>query len=338
KIDGILIQTTEEYFQLKEFGIDKNLMLSPSPLSNDEIDFWVSKEVKINLSSFEEVDYFSSKYPNLPINFRLDLTSSSDQRTAIKKYQLGEVARLLRERNIFINSLHTYPGTNSTLRELMSYQKKAIKVYKKYFPTAKEINLGGGFSFDYTGTDRAKKHFQWDKYFSNLSYLLGKYGVSSELKLIFEPGRDIFADAGKFIISAKRIVNQGRLVNVSTDGSYVYMPSAKLKKRTHQVSFYDNQFTELVEKKNRSVISGSTTLSSDYVVPGIIMAPDLKAGDFIVIHDIGAYGATEHLEFLNKKPCPEVLIRTSREIELITNRGDDTDRIRLMLKTPRFII
>jgi diaminopimelate decarboxylase len=71
---GILLQTPEEWHQLKLFGLNREMIASPSFLSNEEIDFWTSKNIIINLASFEEIKYFVQKYKNISLSFRVDAT------------------------------------------------------------------------------------------------------------------------------------------------------------------------------------------------------------------------------------------------------------------------
>ena len=63
----ILIQTTEEYCQLKKFHLEKNVLVSPSFLSDRDIDFWIRRGIEIHLASMEEVEYCISRYPKKPV-------------------------------------------------------------------------------------------------------------------------------------------------------------------------------------------------------------------------------------------------------------------------------
>jgi diaminopimelate decarboxylase len=128
---------------------------------------------------------------------------------------------------------------------------------------------------------------------------------------------------------------------VFTDGSYVHMPSATIRTRQHRLQFYDLSFSRVLEdasSEKAGFLSGNTTLSSDRLFPGIIYFPSrLKEGDYIILEDVGAYCATQHMDFLNKAPCPEVLVRKNGSLELITERGTPTDKIRYALQSPQRI-
>jgi len=334
---GILLQTEEEWYQLRKFGVNAKMIASPSFLSDKEIDSWSEKNVPVNLASLEEVKYWIKKH-GTPMSFRLDLTFRQNQRTGIKKRQLDQLSSLLKQAKIAPKSIHVYCGTGSDIGKVKKYLKKTLKIWRKYFPEVKEINLGGGFGFDYENTDSDKKHFDWREYFDYLSLLVRKYQIPVDVKFLFEPGRDILADVGQMVLCVKRIVKFPNSTEISTDGSYVYMPSATKRKRIHNLIFFDNNFKEIKTQNFFSnKLSGSTTLSSDYILPLPTNIPvGIKEGDYIAVQDVGAYGATQHMEFLNKKPCPEVFV-DNRKILLITERGLDTDKVRYVLENPKEI-
>jgi len=47
--------------------------------------------------------------------------------------------------------------------------------------------------------------------------------------------------------------------------------------------------------------------------------------------DVGAYCATQHMEFLNIPPAAEVLVDAAGSAHLVTSRGDDLDKWRYLL-------
>jgi hypothetical protein len=54
-----------------------------------------------------------------------------------------------------------------------------------------------------------------------------------------------------------------------------------------------------------------------------------------MILDVGAYCATQHMEFLNVPPAAEVLVDADGKINLITSRGDDLDKWRHLLASKK---
>ncbi len=328
---GLLLQTEEEWYQLQKGGLQKNMLVSPSFLSNEEIDFWVSKGIRVNLASLEEVQYTLEKYPDYPISFRLDFTFWQNQRTGIKKKELPALLEILHKYNRKPHSFHVYAGTGSSLSQMKKAAQRTLKLYESHFPDVEEINFGGGFGFDYTAKKPEDKHFDWDSYFAFLTTLISESKVPKNVKLSFEPGRDLFADIGVLATRVKRVLNNRSVLDVATDSSFVYMPSATKRARTHQLNFMRDYKIMTDFRATKAMLSGCTTLSKDYLLPEKVEVPsDIKIGDLVIVKDVGAYGATQHLEFLNKRPAPEVLINGD-ENYLISERGALEDRVRYLV-------
>ncbi len=333
-----LLQTPEEFYQLKKFHLEKNVLVSPSFLSDKDIDFWTRRRIEINLASMEEVEQCMAQYPKKPVSIRIDCTKEEKQRMAIKRSQLSLLKKRLAETGTSLRSFQVYSGTGSTLETLKKNADLVFDIYTRYFPQAKVLNFGGGFGFDYNAVTSEEKHFNWDEYFMHIAKRIRERNIPDDVAFIIEPGRDVFADVGSFLISVNRTIQAVSIKQIATDGSYVFMPSATIRSRQHRTRFFSSRFRELVRRDDRGYISGCTTLSSDYVFPGPISIPrNLEKGDYIFIEDIGAYGATQHMEFLNKRPCPEFLIRSDGIITLLTHRGSAIDKIRYTLIKPRII-
>jgi ubiquinone/menaquinone biosynthesis C-methylase UbiE len=105
------------------------------------------------------------------------------------------------------------------------------------------------------------------------------------------------------------------------------------------VVFFDENFQRVTHGKTFSgKLSGSTALSSDYILPHQVSIPyNIKENQCIAVQDTGAYCATQHMEFLNKKPCPEILVN-GEKMFLITKRGKDTDKLRYVFKKPKELL
>ncbi len=326
---GATLQTKEENEHFKEFGLNLPRIVSPTHLSDSDLEYFVSENLPVNVGTLDNLRKLLN-YGVEDIRIRVDLSPES-QRQGIRLGQFPEVKKLLGNRKLY--GIHIYPGTSSELEICLRYQRMALEVLQ-HFPDLREINLGGGFYFDYEEKNNEKQHFDWRTYFSELKKRIGGLGVGKSVKFVLEAGRDILADVGIMLVKVNSVerVFESEYYEVYTDGSYVLIPSATVKERQHQLRFFNADFEERKEREYNgrpAKLSGNTTLSSDRLFPGIVyVPPELRAGDYIAIDDVGAYGATQHLEFLNKVPAPEVLVRTDGSIDVISYRGKLTDRLR----------
>jgi hypothetical protein len=82
----------------------------------------------------------------------------------------------------------------------------------------------------------------------------------------------------------------------------------------------------------QAALRGRTILRHDYILPGDCWVPDgVAAGSHLVIMDVGAYCATQHMEFLNVPPAAEVMVDATGCAHLVTARGDEFDKWRHIL-------
>ncbi|MBD3330832.1 methyltransferase domain-containing protein [Candidatus Peregrinibacteria bacterium] len=335
---GILLQSLSEFQQVSSYFGEENLpkmIASPSVLSLEEHNKWKSTGVQLNVSSLEEVKMLSTVDPQQAIDVRIDLSKNRKQRLGIKRGEIPELKRLISEGHLKLEGFHMYAGTGSSLDKMLKETEEAIIYSSKHFPSLQILNLGGGFDFDYDCfCDGDAKHFDWSTYFQRLAYLLDKYRISKNVQIYIEPGRDIFADSALFLlgIKNKKVWKKG-VKDLCVDGSYVHMPSAMIRRRQHRVQFF-NKEGRIMEKEGAKVrLAGATTLSRDFIFPGVIDAPNVRPA-YVGVGDVGAYGATQFLRFLNQRSAPEVLITEKGDLKLLTQRGGDEDGLMRVLRNP----
>ncbi len=336
---GLALQSLEENEHLKKFNLNLMKIISPTHLSKEDLDYFLEMQSKINVATISNLKELLDKKANF-IGIRVDLSPESNQRHGIKSSQFEEIKSLLKKFNRNLDGIHTYLGTRSDIDVHLLYQRKIIEC-SKLFPDLKEINLGGGFNYDYK--KEKNNHFDWETYFHELKKNINEFEISEKVDFSIEPGRDILADCGLLIVKVNGIerISGKELFEIFTDGSYVHMPSATITTRQHKLCFFDKDFNRIKFDKTNLMpgfLNGNTTLSSDRLFPGIVYFPrNLKVGDYIVLEDCGAYCATQHMEFLNKAPCPEVILRQSGKIDLIAERGPVIDKIRNVPTFPKSI-
>ena len=110
------------------------------------------------------------------------------------------------------------------------------------------------------------------------------------------------------------------------------MPSAQYKGRRHNITFLDSNMEEIRADCVTAALRGKSVLRHDYILPGEYPAPvGIGPQDYLLIHDVGAYCATQHMEFLNIPQAAEVLIDRSGSPHQITNHGGEFDKWRHLL-------
>ena len=102
-----------------------------------------------------------------------------------------------------------------------------------------------------------------------------------------------------------------RAVDVHVDASFTQVPAPKIRGRQHKAVVLDPQGKLKKGPKYEARLCGSTTLSTDQLLPRPILIPEVEAGDLIVILDVGAYGRAGSYNFLGKTQPPEILLENT---------------------------
>lgn len=327
---GLLLQLPCEYEILRRFGFDK-FIVSTGHVSNKDISFWAETGYPIFLSSLDELHYLLQSHGQASINVRFDSLSSG--KPGIKYSELKALSDLLKDNGRELDCFELYCGSGNSVDNMISVIEQVFMIFRTYFPHAKAINFAGGFAFEYEERDECKKHFEWDKYFKKLRELAERYEVPRHVKFLFEPARDILGDVGALLLSVQRsIIKHPGANRLLTNGSRVLMPSAQYKERRHNVIFLDSTMTEIKSEVVPSALRGRGILRHDYILPGEYLVPDcISSEDYLLILDVGAYCATQHMEFLNIPPAAEVLLDKIGVPNLITLHGDKYDKWRYLL-------
>lgn len=328
---GILLQLPSEYKILQRFGFDK-FIVSPGHVSDRDIGFWCATNHPLFLSSLDEISYFLRINAHGSVNVRLDSLGSG--KPGIKYNQLKELSDLLAQHGRDLDCFELYCGSGNSVYDMVGILEQVFMIFRTYFPKARAINFAGGYGFAYEEWNEPEKHFEWGRYFLELRDAAARHGVPDNVKFLFEPARDVLGDVGALLLSVKRnvIANLGSN-QVLTDGSRVLIPSAQYKERRHNVIFLDSSLAEIrTENPIRATLRGRGILRHDYILPGEYWVPDnVDCEDYMVILDVGAYCATQHMEFLNIPPAAEVVVDTSGEPQLVTAPGDELDKWRHLL-------
>lgn len=327
---GLLLQLPSEYELLRKYGFDK-FIISTGHVSDKDIDYWAGTGYPMFLSSMDEIRSLVEKHPKASLNVRFDSLSSG--KPGIKYNELQVLVDFLKSQGRELDCFELYCGSGNSVDNMISIIEQVFMIFKTYFPTAKAINFAGGFGFDYQEKNEFKKHFEWDKYLRKLKENANRYGISRDVKFLFEPARDILGDVGALLLSVERgLISHPGVNRVLTNGSRVLIPSAQYKERRHNVIFLDSDMTESKSRNVPAALRGRGILRHDYVLPGEYMVPDsVSVGDYLLILDVGAYCATQHMEFLNIPPAAEAVVDQSESIYLITSHGDKFDKWRYVL-------
>ena len=225
--------------------------------------------------------------------------------------------------------MHIGSGTDMThLLRVADAMQKAVETACSIFndtSSVKLISAGGGLPIPYhEGGERvnltAYKEV-WGNAIKRIEALLG-HSVHFEV----EPGRYLVAESGILItkIRAKKIM--GSLLYYLVDAGFDTLVRPAMYGAYHRISICPAPGRTLGSMKP-AVVAGPLCESGDVFTQeegGVVSTrnlPEAEVGDFLIIHDTGAYGSSMASQYNSRLLAPEVLIANGKT-KLIRRRQE----------------
>lgn len=335
---GLLLQIPSEHEILTLYGFDR-FIVSPGHVSDAEVRHWARLGYPTFLSSIEEICVWLAENDG-PVSVRIDSLDSG--KPGLKLGEIAQLKNLLDTSGRMLHSVEGYCGSSRSVSEMVDNMARLFAVLGEHSLTVHAIDFAGGQSFDYGAWLESEKHFDWRTYLTELKRLAEYHQVAPNVEFWFEPARDLLADVAVLLLQVERpLISNSVGSIVVTNGSRMLMPSAQQRDRRHNVVFLNEEMLPLdavseVGKGRWAAIRGRTILRHDYILPGEYRVPvGVDSANHMLILDVGAYCATQHMEFLNVPPAPEVLVDRDGTASLITDRGGALDKWRHLLPEPK---
>jgi diaminopimelate decarboxylase len=319
---GITCNTIEEVRALRDVGFSdwSRVAFSGGVLKSADLAELSETEMVINASSAGNLGRLAAAPARCRIGARLDLYC--DALKGLRESEIAECLGLLARRGKRLDALHSYRGTQvSSIDALVRHAELLLDIAHD-LDGVQEVNLGGGFHYEYeSSTGWPSSRIDFVEYFRAVrSYAEGGRGRFSGV-LAWEPGRVLFAGCGFFVAEIIETRRTGTATaDYYLDASFSQMPSPKLLGRQHHALVVSPTGEIRRDQPVEARLCGTTTLSTDLLLPEPSFLAGAQPGDWLVVLDAGAYGRAGAYHFLGKALPPEVLV-TDDEWRLIRTRG-----------------
>ncbi|QKJ50098.1 diaminopimelate decarboxylase [Proteus vulgaris] len=241
-------------------------------------------------------------------------TGGENSKHGIWYEDVPEALAVIQQYNLTLVGFHMHIGSGVDYQHLSSVCDAMVEQVLTSQVDIQAISAGGGLSTPYQEGDATvdlEHYFSlWDKARQRIAQHLGH---SVELEI--EPGRFLVAESGVLISQVRAVKSMGSRHYVLVDAGFSDLMRPAMYGSYHQISVLDSRgqikpMTELQE----TIVAGPLCESGDVftqqeggtVVPRLL--PQAQVGDYLVIHDTGAYGASMSSNYNSRPLIPEVLI------------------------------
>lgn len=236
-----------------------------------------------------------------------------------------EALSVIQQYNLTLVGFHMHIGSGVDYQHLASVCDAMVEQVLTSKVDINAISAGGGLSTPYQEGDATvdlTHYFSlWDKARQRIAQHLGH-----DIELEIEPGRFLVAESGVLISQVRAVKSMGSRYYVLVDAGFNDLMRPAMYGSYHQISVLDNhgQIKPMTELRE-TIVAGPLCESGDVftqqeggtVTPRLL--PQAQVGDYVIIHDTGAYGASMSSNYNSRPLIPEVLM-TKGAPQLIRRR------------------
>jgi diaminopimelate decarboxylase len=226
---------------------------------------------------------------------------------------LDEALRLVEKYRLDLVGLHMHIGSGADFEHLGRVCDAMVTQVRTLGLDLRAISGGGGLPIPYKPSDSqfdtASLHRLWDGARKQIEKSLG-HDVSLEI----EPGRFLVAESGVLVatvLASKRMDGTRFLL---ADAGFNDLVRPAMYGSYHEISIVRARGERATGATEPTVVAGPLCESGDVFTQeegGVVVTRDLPAaavGDLVVLHDTGAYAASQASNYNTRPYLPELLL------------------------------
>ncbi|MBI3819666.1 MAG: alanine racemase [Planctomycetes bacterium] len=330
-----------EYEKARRLGIPGNRIVFNGPMkTRDELVRAIREDAILHADSLDEIysiERLAAEMNTKPVvGVRVGVDAGVHPRWDRFGFDLasGQAAQAVRRiaagGRLTLGGLHCHIGTyildpGAYSKAAKQIAEFAAEIEKMFGVSPTHLDLGGGFASNNT---LGSQYYAGgiaptiDNYAEAISTALMSAGNGRTrlLPLLIEPGRAIVDDAGTLIttvVSSKSLANGRKGVVVDAGVNLLFTAW------WYRLGIETDRATDgLLEE---TAVYGPLCMNIDCIRESVPL-PDLRPGDHLVVHPVGAYAFTQSMQFIRLRPAV-VLVNESGVAECIRRAEvlDDLD-------------
>lgn len=254
-------------------------------------------------------------------------TGGENSKHGIWHTQIADAMKVIAEYGLNLVGVHMHIGSGVDYGHLQRVGQAMVDIIDRYGLDIQAISAGGGLSTPYKNQDQI---IDVDHYFSVWQDARAKIEqrLGHAVKLEIEPGRYLVAQSGVLLTEVRAVKTAGegdrQVRYVLIDAGFNELVRPAMYGSYHEISAFNAEFEPIKSHPLMpTVIAGPLCESGDVFTQaegGILIPrslPTVHVGDYIMIHDTGAYGAAMSSLYNSRPLCPEVLIDQDGQTKLI---------------------
>ncbi|WP_320724933.1 diaminopimelate decarboxylase [Enterobacter cloacae] len=240
-------------------------------------------------------------------------TGGENSKHGIWYADMPAALEVLQRYNLKLVGVHMHIGSGVDYGHLEQVCGAMVRQVIDFGQDLEAISAGGGLSIPYREGEEA---IDTDHYYGLWSAARDKVAahVGHPVKLEIEPGRFLVAESGVLVAQVRSVKEMGSRHFVLIDAGFNDLMRPSMYGSYHHISALAADGRDLTDAPRiDTVVAGPLCESGDVFTQqegGKVETralPEVKPGDYLVLHDTGAYGASMSSNYNSRPLLPEVL-------------------------------
>ena len=289
----------------------------------DALEMIAAHRIPVNVGSADMIAQLGAVYPGAKVTLRVNPgfghghsrktnTGGEFSKHGIWHTEIEECLRLGAEAGVNIQGLHMHIGSGTDFEHLATVCDAMVKAASRVGPQLEVISAGGGLPIPYRKDqpriDLNAYYALWQRAGRAVEDIVG-HPVSLEV----EPGRYLVAESGSLLTEIRAVKRMGDNLFYLVDAGFETLVRPSMYGSYHEISIASADGREITGSAD-VIVGGPLCESGDVFTQeegGVVVSrhlPEARVGDYLVIHDAGAYGAAMSSNYNGRKLSPEILI------------------------------
>lgn len=328
-LDTVSIQ--EVQLGLKAGFAPEDIIFTPNGVGLEELEEAANLGVKINIDNLSVLELFGQKHPDIPVCIRINphvmaggnrkiSVGHIDSKFGISIHQLPLIVRVVENTQMCINGIHMHTGSDILDIDTFLLAADILLKTARSFPDLEFVDLGSGFKVPYQKggicTDIKQLGIQLSARFNEFCESYGR-----PLTLMFEPGKFLVSEAGKFLVKVNVIKQTTSTVFAGVNSGFNHLIRPMFYEAYHHITNLSNPEGRMRFYSVVGYICETDTFASNRQIA------EISEGDILCFNNAGAYCFTMASNFNSRLKPAEVLVYKGQDY-LIRERDTLEDVLR----------
>jgi diaminopimelate decarboxylase len=321
-LDTVSIE--EVHLGLRAGFTPKQIMYTPNGVGFDEICEAVELGVHINIDNLRMLELFGHKYGNsYPVCVRINphimaggnhkiSVGHIDSKFGISIHQTRHLQRIIDAYGIHVNGLHMHTGSEILDIDVFLRGADLLMEIAHDFKELHYLDFGSGFKVAYKPEDKATNIEELgEKMSAMFNAFCQEYG--RKLKLVFEPGKYLVSEAGKFLVQVNVLKQTTATVFAQVNSGFNHLIRPMFYDSYHHITNISNPDGQPRIYTVTGYICETDTFGWDRSIA------EINEGDILCFDNAGAYVFSMASNYNSRVKPAEVLLLNG-EAHLISRK------------------